>query len=134
MFAVIETGGKQFCVKQGDKLKIEKLPNKEGEIIVFDQVFLIADEKNVELGKPTLNKTVTAKILKHDKADKIIIFKFHSKKRYQKKQGHRQGYTEVEIIKIGDVVKKVETPKKEAVKKPVVKKVVAKKPVAKKGK
>lgn len=133
MFAVIETGGKQFRVEQGDKLKVEKLPNNEGETIVFDQVLLIADDKNVEIGKPTLNKTVTAKVLSHGRGDKIIVFKFHSKKRYQKKQGHRQDYTEIEIVKIGDVAKKAVVAEKKEVKKSVTKKaeVVTKAPVKK---
>ncbi|MCT4592525.1 MAG: 50S ribosomal protein L21 [Candidatus Gracilibacteria bacterium] len=101
MFAVIETGGKQYRVEKGDKIQIEKLNEKVGAKVKFDNVLLVADDKDVEVGKPTVEKvTVSAKVLEQGKADKITVFKFKSKKRYQKKQGHRQQYTEIEITDI----------------------------------
>ena len=101
-FAIIKTGGKQYLVTPGMKLKIEKLDAAEADNFVFDQVLLVADEGKVEIGKPTLKGTkVEAKILKQGRDKKIIISKYHNKTRYRKRQGHRQPFTEVEIIKIG---------------------------------
>lgn len=102
MFAVIKTGGKQYVVEPGQKLKIEKLDANEGEVFHFDHVLLSGDEKNVEIGTPTVKgKKVEAKILRQGRGDKIIVFKYHAKSRYRKKKGHRQPFTEVEITKIG---------------------------------
>ncbi|MCD6429176.1 50S ribosomal protein L21 [bacterium] len=101
MLAVIKTGGKQYLVKPGDKIKVEKLPKKEGEEIIFDQVLLIEDGKNVKIGKPLVeNAKVKGKILEQGKGAKIIVFKYKAKKRYKKKMGHRQLYTLVEITEI----------------------------------
>jgi len=102
MFAVIKTGGKQYLVSPGDKIKIEKLDVEEKKEIVFDEVLLVVkDKKNVKIGDPLVKGAkVKAKVIKQDKAKKIIIFKYKAKKRYQKKKGHRQPYTEVEILKI----------------------------------
>lgn len=100
MIAVIKTGGKQYLVKPGDKLKVEKLDKKEGEQIAFSDVLLVEKNKKVEIGNPLVKAEVTAKILKHGKGDKVIIFKYKSKKRYSRKIGHRQPYTEIEISKI----------------------------------
>jgi len=102
MFAVIKTGGKQYLVSPGDKIKIEKLDVEEKKEIVFDEVLLVvSDKKNVKIGDPLVKGAkVKAKVIKQDKAKKIIIFKYKAKKRYQKKKGHRQPYTEVEILKI----------------------------------
>lgn len=99
--AVIKTGGKQYLVKKGDKLKIEKLNGKEGDTVKFDTL-LITDEKgdNVEIGKPTVKSKVEAKILKHDKDKKILVVKYKSKIRYLRRVGHRQHYTQIEIQKI----------------------------------
>lgn len=99
--AVIKTGGKQYLVKKGDKLKIEKLNGKEGDTVKFDTL-LITDEKgdNVEIGKPVVKSKVEAKILKHDKDKKILVVKYKSKTRYLRRVGHRQHYTQVEIQKI----------------------------------
>jgi len=92
MIAVIQTGGKQYLVKKGDKIKIEKI-DKEGEI-EFTDVLLVDDN----IGKPTIkNAKVVAKILNQGKGDKVIVFKYKSKKRYKKKAGHRQPYTEIQI-------------------------------------
>lgn len=100
MLAVIKTGGKQYIVKPGDKIKVEKIDKKEGEEFVFSDVLLVEKNKKVEIGKPIVKIEVEAKILKHGKREKVIAFKYKSKKRYSRKIGHRQPYTEVEIIGI----------------------------------
>ncbi len=99
--AVIKTGGKQYIVKAGEKLNIEKLPGKENDTKSFETL-LVADDAtgNVEIGKPVLDKKVWAKITKQFRGKKIRIVKFKSKVRYRKTQGHRQNYTQVEIVKI----------------------------------
>jgi len=101
-FAVIKTGGKQYKVTEGQKIKIEKLDAKEGDNFIFEEVLLLNDGKEIKIGQPYIEGAkVEVKVLKQDKADKVIIFKFKSKKRYQVKRGHRQPYSQVEIIKIG---------------------------------
>jgi len=113
MLAVIKTGGKQYLVQLGDKIKVEKLESKEGENIIFSDVLLVAENfagvkntamdknKKVEIGKPFVaGAKVEAKVLSHGKEDKIIVFKYKAKKRYSRKIGHRQPYTEVEITGI----------------------------------
>ncbi|MBI2121832.1 MAG: 50S ribosomal protein L21 [Candidatus Sungbacteria bacterium] len=112
-FAVIKTGGKQYLVEPGKKLKIEKLAAPaggeprhgrdapDGGKFVFDQVLLTADGDNVEIGKPLVSGAkVEGKILTQGRARKVIVFKYHRKTRYRKKKGHRQHFTEVEITKI----------------------------------
>lgn len=100
-FAIIETGGKQYKVFEGQKIKIEKLPINEGEVFNFDKVLLKAENDNVLIGTPYLkNEKVEAKVLKQGRDKKKIVFKYHSKTRYRKKKGHRQHYSLVEIIKI----------------------------------
>ncbi|MEX2033128.1 MAG: 50S ribosomal protein L21 [Candidatus Colwellbacteria bacterium] len=100
MFAVIETGGKQYRVSPGTKIKVEKLA-PEGEDFVFDKVLLVSDGKEVKVGKPYLEGSkVEAKVVKQGRARKIIVFRYHSKTRYRKKKGHRQPFTEVEVTKI----------------------------------
>jgi large subunit ribosomal protein L21 len=99
--AVIKTGGKQYIVAPGDKIKIEKLDAKEGREITFPEVLLLEKGKKVEIGTPSVKGArVTAKVLSHGKGKKIIVFKYKAKKRYKKKKGHRQPFTEVEILKI----------------------------------
>ena len=100
MIAIIKTGGKQYLVKPGDKLKIEKLEEKEGAEITFSDVLLVEKDKKIEIGTPIVKATVSAKVLSHGKADKVIIFKYKPKKRESRKIGHRQPYTEVEITGI----------------------------------
>ncbi|MDP2695843.1 MAG: 50S ribosomal protein L21 [bacterium] len=101
MLAIIETGGKQYKVAAGQKLKIEKLPPGEGEPVVFDKVLLTADGDSVKVGAPYVGGSkVEGKVLKQGRGRKIIVFKYHSKTRYRKKKGHRQEYTEVEITKV----------------------------------
>lgn len=100
MFAVIKTGGKQYFVSPGDKIKVEKLKVELDKEIIFDQVLLLVKDKKIEIGQPFIKGVkIKAKVLKQDRAKKVIIFKYKAKKRYQKKMGHRQPYTEVEILK-----------------------------------
>jgi len=100
-FAVIETGGKQYKVQPGQKLKVEKLNAKEGDSFKFDKVLLAADGDKVEIGLPHLKGAVVeAKVLKQGRDDKKIVFKYHSKTRYRKRKGHRQEFTELEIVKL----------------------------------
>lgn len=101
MLAVIRTGGKQYEVREGDKIEIEKLEGKAGDKVVFEEVLLLDDGKEVQIGKPVLEKIkVEGKILEQKKAPKIIIIKQKPKKRYFKKQGHTQKLTSVEITKV----------------------------------
>ncbi|MBI2624457.1 50S ribosomal protein L21 [Candidatus Parcubacteria bacterium] len=100
-FAVIKTGGKQYLVEPGQKLKIEKLAAEAGKDIVLDEVLLVGDEKNIEVGTPQVKGAqVTAKVLQQGRAKKVIVFHYRAKTRYHKKAGHRQPFTEVEITKI----------------------------------
>ena len=102
MFAVIKTGGKQYFVSPGNKIKIEKINGDIEKEIEFSEVLLLEKDKNVNIGEPLVKDAkVLGKILRQDKAKKIIIFKYKPKKRYKKKTGHRQEFTEVEITKIG---------------------------------
>lgn len=101
MFAIIETGGKQYKVSPGDKLKIEKLDTADGNSVIFDKVLLKADGDNVAVGSPYLAGIIAeGRIVKQGRNKKIIVFKYSSKTRYRKKKGHRQHFTEVEIINI----------------------------------
>ena len=101
MLAIIKTGGKQYLVSPGQKIKIEKVAKKEGSEITFNQVLLLEKGKKIEIGTPLVKGAkVIGKIVRHDKAKKVIIFKYKAKKRYKVKKGHRQPFTEVEIIKI----------------------------------
>ena len=101
MFAVIKTGGKQYLVSPGDKIKIEKLDVKEEKETTFKEVLLLEKNKKLEIGTPLVKGAkVIAKVLKQDKAKKVIVFKYKAKKRYKVKKGHRQAFTEVEILKI----------------------------------
>ncbi|MBI1755071.1 50S ribosomal protein L21 [Candidatus Azambacteria bacterium] len=102
MFSVIETGGKQYKVSVGGKVKIEKLEGREGDAVVFDKVLLWASsEKEAKIGEPYLKNTkVTGEIVKQGVGDKVIVFKYKPKKRHRKKKGHRQLFTEVRITKI----------------------------------
>ena len=101
MIAVIKTGGKQYKVSLGDKIKIEKIVGKEGKEISFKEVLLVEKNKKLEIGTPLVKGAkVIGKILSQGKDKKIIIFKYKPKTRYKKKQGHRQLFTEVEITNI----------------------------------
>ncbi|MFA6048308.1 MAG: 50S ribosomal protein L21 [Parcubacteria group bacterium] len=101
MLAIIKTGGKQYKVKVGDKIKVEKLEGEEGAKITFDQVLFLGDEKTAKVGTPVVTGAkVEARILKTAKGKKVTGIKFKPKKRYKVKFGHRQTMTEVEITKI----------------------------------
>ncbi len=100
-FSVIETGGKQYRVAPGQKLKVEKLAGVAGDSLVFDNVLLTADGEKVAVGTPFIDgEKVTAKIVKQARERKKIVFRYHSKTRYRKKKGHRQQFTEVEIVSV----------------------------------
>ncbi|MDP2641571.1 MAG: 50S ribosomal protein L21 [Candidatus Yanofskybacteria bacterium] len=99
--AVIKTGGKQYLVEPGKKIKIEKLPMEEGEEVSFDEVLLRQKGDQVVIGTPLVaGAKVTGKVLQQAKGKKLIIFKFKAKKREKTKKGHRQPFTEVEILGI----------------------------------
>jgi large subunit ribosomal protein L21 len=98
--AVIETGGKQYLVAPKDKVVIEKLDAAEGDTVTFDKVLLVADDSNVNIGKPFLSAKVTGKVLEQGKGEKLVIFKYRAKSRYRRKTGHRQQQTVVEIESI----------------------------------
>ena len=101
MYAVIETGGKQYRVQEGDTVFIEKINTEEGDTIDFSKVLLIAKDEDLVVGKPYVEGSkVEATVLEQGKAKKIVVFKYKSKKNYSKKQGHRQPYTKVKIEKI----------------------------------
>ncbi|MFA5913472.1 MAG: 50S ribosomal protein L21 [Burkholderiales bacterium] len=101
MYAVIKTGGKQYRVAAGEKLKIEQIPADIGAEIVLDQVLLVADGDNLKMGRPLVaGATVQAKVLAQGRHDKVRIFKLRRRKHYQKHQGHRQNFTEIQITGI----------------------------------
>jgi large subunit ribosomal protein L21 len=101
MYAVVKTGGKQYRVSAGEKLKIEQIGAEVGQEIVLDQVLLVADGEALRMGAPLVSgATVKAKVLGHGRGDKIHIFKMRRRKHYRKSQGHRQNYTEIEILGI----------------------------------
>jgi len=101
MLAVIKTGGKQYKVQAGDKIKVEKLDGEVGDIITFSEVLFLGDEKNIKVGAPFLEGAkVEGKILKTAPGKKVVGIKFKAKKRYKVKFGHRQVHTEVEITKV----------------------------------
>lgn len=98
MFGIIRTGGKQYKVSPGDKIKVEKIDAKSGDDIVIDDVLLVADGDKVSVGTPNVKGSkVKAKVLEHGRAKKKIVFKYKPKTRYRVKRGHRQEYTEIEI-------------------------------------
>ena len=101
MYAVIVTGGKQYRVSQGDKLRVEKLDAAEGESVDLDQVLMVVDGDDVRIGTPVLDGgKVTAEVKAHGRGDKVDIIKFRRRKQHMKRQGHRQAYTELEITGI----------------------------------
>jgi large subunit ribosomal protein L21 len=153
MYAIVEIAGQQFKVEQGKKIFVHRLEAEEGKQIEFNKVLLIEDEGTITIGEPVIKDAVVeGMILDHMRGDKVIVFKKKRKKGYRVKNGHRQNFTEIEIISInGKSVPKKVTPKKEkvkepeiivseepdkekktAAKKPAVKKAAAKKPAAKK--
>ena len=102
MYAVIKTGGKQYRVAAGEKIKVEQIPADIGSEVVLDQVLLVANGDDVTMGTPLVGgATVKAKIISHGRGEKVRIYKMRRRKHYRKSQGHRQNYTEIEILGIG---------------------------------
>jgi large subunit ribosomal protein L21 len=98
MYAVVNTGGKQYKVQKGETLRIEKIPGEVGSPVVFDKVLMVADGENIRVGQPVLeNVAVQAQIVEQDKAKKILVFKYKRRKRYRRKNGHRQPFTAIRI-------------------------------------
>ncbi len=111
MYAVVNTGGKQYKVKVGDTFRFEKLPGEIGSKINFDKVLMFSDGEDVKIGAPILDDvSVQGHIVEQAKAKKIIVFKYKRRKRFRKKQGHRQQYTAVRIdaIETGELNQKTE--------------------------
>ncbi len=101
MYAVVETGGKQYKVTEGMKLAVEKLPAEVDKNVSLDKVLLVVDNEAVTVGKPYISgASVHAKVLKQDRDDKVLIIKFKSKTGYHRKRGHRQSFTYLKIEKI----------------------------------
>ena len=102
MYAVIKTGGKQYRVTEGEVIKLEKLDVAAGETIEFDQVLMLADGENIQVGNPILSgKVIKAEVIDHGRHRKIRIIKFRRRKHHRKQMGHRQDYTEVKITDLG---------------------------------
>ena len=98
MYAVVASGGKQYRVQEGDTLKIEKIPGDVGTDVAFDQVLMVSDGDDVKIGQPVLeNAVVNGTIIEQGKGRKILVFKYKRRKRYRRKQGHRQLFTAVKI-------------------------------------
>lgn len=101
MYAVIKTGGKQYRVVAGEKLKVEQIPADVGAEITLDQVLMVGEGESVKIGAPLIaGAKVTAKVIAHGRGPKVKIFKMRRRKHYQKHQGHRQNYTEIQISNI----------------------------------
>ncbi len=101
MYAVIKTGGKQYRVVAGERLKVEKLVAEVGNTVTLDKILMIADGDAITIGSPLIaGATINATVLSHGRGDKVMIFKFRRRKHYRKTQGHRQSYTEIQI---GDI-------------------------------
>ena len=115
MYAVIKTGGKQYRVREGDTLRVEKLAAEAGAQIQFDQVLMVGEGGDVTVGTPYVSGTqVSATVLAQGRGDKIKVVKFKRRKNYLRQKGHRQAYTEVEITKIGGAGKAAAKPAAEA--------------------
>lgn len=101
MYAVIETGGKQYKVQEGDVLYVEKLSAEEGDAVKFDKILALSNDDGLTVGQPLIEGvSVDAKVLKNGKGKKILVFKYKPKKGYRRRQGHRQPFTKVQIEKI----------------------------------
>jgi large subunit ribosomal protein L21 len=127
MYAVVNTGGKQYKVQQGEVLRVEKIPGDVGSPVMFERVLMFSDGDNVSIGQPELdNVEVEGHIVEQGKAKKIIVFKYKKRKRYRRKQGHRQTFTAVQIDSItAKEAKAIETPEKADEPMPEVKQVEA---------
>ena len=100
-YAIIESGGKQYRVKEGDTVFVEKLPSETDETVTFNNILALTDGDDIKVGAPYVEgASVEATVIKNGKSKKIIVYKMHPKKGYRRKQGHRQPYTKVQIEKI----------------------------------
>jgi large subunit ribosomal protein L21 len=101
MYAIVNTGGKQYKIQQGDVLRVEKIPGEVGSPVSFDKVLMFSDGENVNIGRPVLdNVAVKGHIVEQGKDKKVIVFKYKRRKRYRRKLGHRQQYTAIKIDSI----------------------------------
>jgi large subunit ribosomal protein L21 len=101
MYAIVETGGKQYQVQTGQIVDVERLPADVGEEVELDHVLLVSDDNDVQIGQPTVEGAkVRATVLRQDRGRKIIVFKFKPKERYRRKAGHRQSFTRLRIDEI----------------------------------
>ena len=98
MYAVIKTGGKQYRVVQGERLKVEKLEAEVGASVTLNQILMVAEGEKIIIGSPVVKgASVKATVVSHGRGDKVMIFKFRRRKHYRKTQGHRQSFTEIKI-------------------------------------
>ena len=98
MYAVIKTGGKQYRVNAGERIKVEKLVAEVGDTVTLDQILMVSDGEKTTIGSPIVKgATVKATVVSHGRGDKVMIFKFRRRKHYRKTQGHRQSFTEIKI-------------------------------------
>lgn len=101
MYAIVETGGKQYKVAPGDVIKVEKLPQEVGQEVTLDQVLLVSGEEGIRVGAPVVEGAVVkAKVLQQDKDRKILVFRYKAKKNIRKRYGHRQPFTKLQIVAI----------------------------------
>ena len=101
MYAIFQTGGKQYRVSEGDVITVEKIAANEGDVVTFDQVLTVVNDADVKVGTPVVEGAkITAKVEKQGKAKKILVFKYKAKSNYRRRQGHRQPFTKVRIESI----------------------------------
>ncbi len=133
MYAVFRSGGKQYRASKGEVVKLEKLDADEGASVKFDEVLLVGEGSKIKVGSPLLaGSSVSAKVLRQGKSNKVSVVKFRRRKNYLRQHTHRQFFTEVEITGITGAGKAAAAPKEDAAAKPAAKKPAAKKPAAKK--
>ncbi|HLE34185.1 MAG TPA: 50S ribosomal protein L21 [Bacteroidota bacterium] len=102
MYAVVEIAGQQFKVAKADKIMVPKIESEIGAKLTFDKVLLLGDEKQTKIGTPYLSGSqIEAKVLGHSKDDKVLVFKKKKRKGYRVRRGHRQQFTEIEVVKVG---------------------------------
>ncbi len=126
MYAVVSTGGKQYKVRRGDVVRVEKLPGDVGDAVTFDQVLLFNDGESVTIGQPLVeDMAVQGQIVEQGRAKKILVFKYKRRKRFRRMQGHRQSYTAVRIDGMGAGEQIIEQDREQAGEKPADKIVLA---------
>jgi large subunit ribosomal protein L21 len=102
MYAVVDIAGQQFRIAEQDRLRVPLLKQEKGATVTFDRVLLLADDKEIRVGNPTVaGATVQATVLDHGRGDKVLVFKKKRRKGYRVKRGHRQAYTQIQVTKIG---------------------------------